>query len=462
MKINNGNIQEFKINDVKFSTNDLILIVDNKIKCLKEKIENLKSELSLSGGLISVANKELLNLKSNNKQDINVLTEDKCFFEGEVKRLKNDISEINRKLKKLISLKKQLIDFESLLEDYKDNLNKINEIINDYNKNINSKSSNYSSKFVKHILFYKNNITSIIKKKTLLSQVIDTDTINVGILYNHLNDLDKMEKYYKKNNKNIELVIASSNGLSEFYISPDIDDFIFDFRDNSKYQPENKTSKRSSEQSQNLSTKDYIFDTKYDCKSKKKKVKILKKASNWQKVKNFLKKNIKRVLTGLLIGSTLLSTSQIVAGDLDHVDTISNISASEYSVASNDEINENIVSEPQSIIEEYNNIENSNDLTIGIEVDVSNDIYVNANDATNKQNSLESNYPSTDERTISAIAYSKNGSTDYVTVTKDNKNKIEELKQLKYNVVAYCVSNDSKNIEYEGWHNINDIKVKKI
>ena len=63
---------------------------------------------------------------------------------------------------------------------------------------------------------------------------------------------------------------------------------------------------------------------------------------------------------------------------------------------------------------------------------------------------------------ISAIAYSKNGSTDYVTVTKDNKNKIEELKQLKYNVVAYCVSNDSKNIEYEGWHNINDIKVKKI
>ena len=116
----------------------------------------------------------------------------------------------------------------------------------------------------------------------------------------------------------------------------------------------------------------------------------------------------------------------------------------------------------QSIIEEYNNIENSNDLTIGIEVDVSNDIYVNANDATNKQNILESYYPSTDERTISAIAYSKNGSTDYVTVTKDNKNKIEELKQLKYNVVAYCVSNDSKNIEYEGWHNINDIKVKKI
>ena len=77
MKINNGNIQEFKINDVKFCTNDLILIVDNKIKYLKEKIENLKSELSLSGGLISVANKELLNLKSNNKQDINVLTEDK-------------------------------------------------------------------------------------------------------------------------------------------------------------------------------------------------------------------------------------------------------------------------------------------------------------------------------------------------------------------------------------------------
>ena len=59
-------------------------------------------------------------------------------------------------------------------------------------------------------------------------------------------------------------------------------------------------------------------------------------------------------------------------------------------------------------------------------------------------------YSISNEREVSLIYY-KNNNGDTVLISEDNKDKIEELKQLKYDVVAYCLD--------DGWYNKDDVNV---
>lgn len=463
-----SDLKEFKLNDNSFCFNNFISTIDNNIKSLKDKISDLEEELSLSKQLIALANRELLDLPVSNKKEIAVLVSDKNFFVGEVERLNCDMNKQNKALKELISIKKQV---ECLLEIYKNNFNKINEIIKYHNANINTENINYSNNYLADVKMYKNNILSIIEKKKLLAKVVDTEMISVDILYNQLKDLEKIEQFYVSSNKNIELVEGHDNKESKVYISSDIDDFIFDINGDYEYIEKNNKSTSQLSLRKQIEMDGFIYDTEYSQKSKRKKIKTVKKSSNWRKIKKLLKKNIYKVLASLLVGVTMFFVPQISAGDGNYVNSKANISIVEESVATVDEVINNMDSKKEDVKEEYeqeklielNEIKDDNevDLTIGDNVDVNSDIYINANDATKKENAMPSYYSSLDERSISAIAYSNGDKSDYITVTKDNKDKIKELEKLKYDVVAYCVSNDSQNIQYEGWHNIDDIKVKR-
>ena len=90
------------------------------------------------------------------------------------------------------------------------------------------------------------------------------------------------------------------------------------------------------------------------------------------------------------------------------------------------------------------------EITIGTRVSASSDIYINATDAYNKENSMTPYYPISKEREVCLIYY-KNNDGNTVLISEENKDRIEELKQLKYDVVAYCLD--------DGWYNIDDVKV---
>ena len=101
--------------------------------------------------------------------------------------------------------------------------------------------------------------------------------------------------------------------------------------------------------------------------------------------------------------------------------------------------------------------EDNKEITIGTKVSATNDIYINATDAYNKENSMTTYYPISDEREVSLIYY-KNSEGDTELISNDNKEKIAELKKLKYDVIAYCLDNVTQNIG-EGWYNVDDVKV---
>ena len=90
------------------------------------------------------------------------------------------------------------------------------------------------------------------------------------------------------------------------------------------------------------------------------------------------------------------------------------------------------------------------EITIGTSVSASSDIYINATDAYNKESGMTPYYPVSDERKVSLI-YFKNSDGDTVLISEDNKDKIDKLNQLKYDVVAYCLD--------DGWYNKDDVKV---
>ena len=100
-------------------------------------------------------------------------------------------------------------------------------------------------------------------------------------------------------------------------------------------------------------------------------------------------------------------------------------------------------------------------IDVGSKVSVDGDIYINADNAFNKEDGMQAIYSSSDEREVSLIYY-KNTAGDTCIVSKDNKTKIKELEKLKYEVVAYCLNNNTHNINNEGWYNVDNVKVLSI
>lgn len=455
-------LKNFEISNLKFDFNTLLFNVDRDIKLYKSKLKFLKEELVLSKKLITLAHDELVKILDNNEKEKAVLTDDMNFFKDEIKKLNSDISKQQEILGDCLLTKKRIVDLNNSLKTYKSNVNNINELINQYNKCIETGTIYTNNNSLSEIELYKNNILSIIEKKKLLDNVIDSHMISVDILYNQLKDLEKIEKLYVNSNKNIELVEGHDNRASRVYISSDIDDFIFKMDEQLENNKKDYNSKLVIKEEIN----DFVCNSYPSYIPARKKIKKVKKVSKWQKIKKCLSKNIQKVLACLLIGGTMIFVPQISASDGTLGNSKLSLHQSNNIISTIDEAIDsgeiNTDDTTKQIAEDIHVDDNIlSDIDIGDKVDVNSDIYINANDAIKKENAMTSYYSTDDERSISVIAYSNGDKSDYITVTKDNKDKIKELEKLKYDVVAYCVSNDSQNIEYEGWHNIEDIKVKR-
>ena len=49
--------------------------------------------------------------------------------------------------------------------------------------------------------------------------------------------------------------------------------------------------------------------------------------------------------------------------------------------------------------------------------------------------------------------------TQHVTITDENKDEQNLLESMGWSVESYNISNDTRNIEYEGWINNSDLEV---
>ena len=455
------NVKEFSY---RISINDDISnIYNEKIESLRSKIINIKEEIYLMEQLISLSDEEIK--KSKSKDDYNTLASDKEYFKKTLSNYRMLINAYGTALNQLFLKKNKLNELLLDIRYYNGNLDSINKIIKQYNYDIVYEKKNI--KDINKISDFKNKLYNIFS--------YNYGDINVNIDNNKLkNEYDKLvdiEKYYQsaldKNNKLKADVDCKEADTNDFIFMSSIKDdkkalIDYDISENNDYS-------------------DFIWFNDYKSNKKKNhKITKIRKASKWGKIKKSLKKNIGKVIAGLLAGITMIGISTITAGyDKKISDNINS-----KSISTIDSVNEDVkVNIEKNIIEDItsnsvdNEIEyaqpsnsfNSNidaeidekednkEITIGTKVSATNDIYINATDAYNKENSMTTYYPISDEREVSLIYY-QNSEGDTELISNENKEKIAELKKLKYDVIAYCLDNVTQNIG-EGWYNVDDVKV---
>ena len=442
----------------------IISVYDEKIKDVSNKLNNIKDEISLYEKLIVLSNSEMKNAKS--KDDYNTLVSDKKYFINVLSNYKNQLVGFGTVLNQLYFKKSKLNELLSSVNYYNDNLDNINTVIKQYNYDI-----IYSEKNMTDF-----NIISNFKSKLYNIIYFDYSNINVNIDINALkkqyNSLSNIENYYNTNHKGNKLK------TDEDYKVTDCDDFIF------------IDSKNKSIKSRDYSSNNVVGDLDYiaycdEISNKKRirhKIKKIRKSSRWNKIKKSLKKNIRKVIAGLLVGVTMFGVSTITTGfDLkNNNDLNKKISTSDSASVDNMTSKVEETTFVQVTDEDLNNVNKDfadekvddnkesvtikkelhtqdTEITIGTSVSASSDIYIDATDAYNKENGMTPYYPVSDERKVSLI-YFKNSDGDTVLISEDNKDKIDELKQLKYDVVAYCLDNVKHNAS-EGWYNKDDVKV---
>ena len=455
------NVKEFSY---RISINsDISNIYDEKIESLRSKIINIKEEIYLMEQLISLSDEEIK--KSKSKDDYNTLASDKEYFKKTLSNYRMLINAYGTALNQVFLKKNKLNELLSDIQYYNGNLDSINKTIKQYNYDIIYEEKNIED--INKISDFKNKLYSIV--------FYDYKDINVNIDTNKLkkeyNKLLDIENYYKTD-------LKKNNKLKtdEDYKEVDTNDFIF-----MSSIKDDKKALIDYDISENNDYSDFIWFNDYKSNKKKNhKITKIRKASKWGKIKKTLKKNIGKVIAGLLAGITMIGISTITAGyDKKISDNINS-----KSISTIDSVNEDVkVNIEKNIIEDItsnsvdNEIEyaqpsnsfNSNidaeidekednkEITIGTKVSATNDIYINATDAYNKENSMTTYYPISDEREVSLIYY-KNSEGDTELISNDNKEKIAELKKLKYDVIAYCLDNVTQNIG-EGWYNVDDVKV---
>ncbi len=455
------NVKEFSY---RISINsDISNIYDEKIESLRSKIINIKEEIYLMEQLISLSDEEIK--KSKSKDDYNTLASDKEYFKKTLSNYRMLINAYGTALNQVFLKKNKLNELLSDIKYYNGNLDSINKTIKQYNYDIIYEEKNIED--INKISDFKNKLYSIV--------FYDYKDINVNIDTNKLkkeyNKLLDIENYYKTD-------LKKNNKLKtdEDYKEVDTNDFIF-----MSSIKDDKKALIDYDISENNDYSDFICFNDYKSNKKKNhKITKIRKASKWGKIKKSLKKNIGKVIAGLLAGITMIGISTITAGyDKKISDNINS-----KSISTIDSVNEDVkVNIEKNIIEDItsnsvdNEIEyaqpsnsfNSNidaeidekednkEITIGTKVSATNDIYINATDAYNKENSMTTYYPISDEREVSLIYY-KNSEGDTELISNDNKEKIAELKKLKYDVIAYCLDNVTQNIG-EGWYNVDDVKV---
>ncbi len=74
-----------------------------------------------------------------------------------------------------------------------------------------------------------------------------------------------------------------------------------------------------------------------------------------------------------------------------------------------------------------------------------------------EKNKLKPIYGSNDERHISLVnMVSKDG--QHITISANDKDKKDLLESMGWTVESYNVTNDTRNIKYEGWINSDDLE----
>ena len=356
------NVKEFSY---RISINDDISnIYNEKIKLLRFKITNIKEEIHLMEQLISLSDEELKNTKS--KDDYNTLTNDKKYFKNTLSNHKMLINAYGTALNQVFLKKNKLNELLSDIQYYNGNLDSINKTIKQYNYDIIYEEKNIED--INKISDFKNKLYSIV--------FYDYKDINVNIDTNKLkkeyNKLLDIENYYKTD-------LKKNNKLKtdEDYKEADTNDFIF----MSSIKDKHKTLIDYSI-SENSDYSDFVYLKDYDKSTKKKNHKItkIKKSSKWGKIK----KNIGKVLAGLLAGITMIGISTITAGfDKKISDNINSKSISIIdSVSADDIINNMEQTTIDDVATDYvdNEIEEkeeNKEITIGTKVTATSDkIYI--------------------------------------------------------------------------------------
>ena len=413
-------------------------LYDEKIKGISNRINSIKEDMDLYEKLISLSDVEMKN--ASDSFDYNTLVRDKEYFINVYINYKNMLISLGTVLNKLYYKKKQLNALVENINYYNNSIGSINKIIKQYNYDI-----IYNEKNIDDF-----SILSSIKNKLYNIIYFDYSDINANVdiikLKKEYNSLSNIESYYNTEHKSNKLTVDDD------YKASDCNDYVF-------INNENKSNNYASNNV--IGDLDYIAycDELSGKKRIRRKIKTIKKSSKWNKIKNSVKKNIGKVIAGLLAGITILGVSTVTAGfdlknsnDDFNTKTVSTID----SVSSNEKITkieDSTIDTKKTKINSKQHINNTSvkeEITIGAKVSGSSNIYINATDAYNKENSMTPYYSISNEREVSLIYY-KNNNGDTVLISEDNKDKIEELKQLKYDVVAYCLD--------DGWYNKDDVKV---
>ena len=359
---------------------------------------------------------------------------------------------------------------------YNDNLTEINKIIKQYNYDIIYDEKNTES------------IVSIKNFKDYISKIInfDDESITVGI------DLNTLKKYYNKlsdiENYYTCCVVKKKLKTDDDYKATDINDFIFidvDSNLNSvkayntnkhineyNYKETNATKPKHCFESGNIDYIVYCEQVSGNIVRRHKpkhthKIKRVRKAARFDKIKKSIRKNFRKVVAGLLVGVTMIGMSTFGVGlssnnkatDTNSAVVSTNIEYSKEETKCDESYNNIINVDNIRDVSTNKSMEASEiDITIGTKVEVNGNIYINSNDAYNEENGLDATYSKNDEREVSLIAY-RNSDGNTCIVNKDNKEKINELKKLKYEVISYCLDNNTHNVDNEGWYNVDNVKM---
>lgn len=236
------------------------------------------------------------------------------------------------------------------------------------------------------------------------------------------------------------------------------------------------------------------------------KLKNIRKSFNFQKIKTGIKKHWKKVVATVLVATATVSALVSAAvnnkeKDKDNASVIqdydsdlpSKNAANEFGVNPDDVFNNlnfnspknqeqnksneketyeiNIDSKTQDekantdIDTNYQSSDKTYNMTvdnysIGQDVKFNGEyIYQTSKDASEETNALHPYYTNNDKRSISAIQMVSPDGTQHVTITDNNEDQKNLLESMGWTIESYNVSNDTRNVEYEGWINNSDLEV---
>ena len=447
------------------------------------------------------------------------------------KQLTDKISELlTSMLNQGISLSANKKDVEKEVEAKEEQLSKIegdlSKSLDDYEYSSLDNNSNYEGKYYEDIYsdsHHNSSDTAVdlnvgVDKDNLDEKSVSNETkepkdqIDIDKMHNEFGFVYNIPKDDTTNKKESKKQIDIDKKLNEFgfvYNIPN-DDTTNEIKDSlSSNKKESSKNKKKEiiiddiplENGAVSSEKGIVpADNNIDYKSTKKshKIKNIRKSFNFSRIKEKLKKNVKKIIAGVLVGTAFITGIVSCNKKVDKTsieNDNSNGIVSEYNPTipseikanafenknlednfsneiKSDDIVDNIEkSEPESKSEsesksdykksdsDYTKVADGDfNYNVGDTVKFKGDyIYNTSKDAALEKNKLKPIYGSNDERHISLVnMVSKDG--QHITISANDKDKKDLLESMGWTVESYNVTNDTRNIKYEGWINSDDLE----